>query len=518
MFGWSELPWASRFGCLACHVSHVVKEARDHWDGQDVCELPDLIRNSSLSVAKHKRAELPRDIEDAGTTSFFDGRWMCFAHHVQDGECVANLPEAFCSSNSNLSLAECVRMCDDTPECQMVVHNQPSHSDDNARGCWLKAELKMMRRDRASFNTHTCVQVSKRRSDPPHVLNQTQRSFCTDLVVPVDVSPVRSPQAVHDVLASELASARSSVLEIGARNGDSIHCFARFARAASVIEANPSYCRVLEEREILRAVHDHAFVVGMYGAFEDASCFHLVLEYAANGTLSQWLDNPLREEPARLLTAEMCAAIAHIHRHAVVYRDLKPENVLVHRSGHIMLADFGVSKRIVESTRQERTSLVGTVGYIAPEILRLEGRRRMAGQLAADAAPATAEGGNADGGDEGYSYAVDWWSLGVMVHLLMTGSEVFGLHTIYGLMEAPPERCLEVTRERVAEELMGAHACDLVMRLLEFVPALRLGGTGGASEVQAHAFFESIDWQALEQLALPPPLPTLGARATSAHD
>ena len=276
--------------------------------------------------------------------------------------------------------------------------------------------------------------------------------------------------------------------------------------------------RVLEEREILRAVHDHAFVVGMYGAFEDASCFHLVLEYAANGTLSQWLDNPLREEPARLLTAEMCAAIAHIHRHAVVYRDLKPENVLVHRSGHIMLADFGVSKRIVESTRQERTSLVGTVGYIAPEVLRLEGRRRMAGQLAADAAPATAEGGNADGGDEGYSYAVDWWSLGVMVHLLMTGSEVFGLHTIYGLTEAPPERCLEVTRERVAEELMGPHACDLVMRLLEFVPALRLGGTGGASEVQAHAFFESIDWQALEQLALPPPLPTLGARATSAHD
>ena len=319
LFGWSELPWASRFGCLACHVSHVVKEARDHWDGQDVCELRDLIRNSSLSVAKHKRAELPRDIEDAGTTSFFDGRWMCFAHHVQDGKCVANLPEAFCSSNSNLSLAECVRMCDDTPECQMVVHNQPSHSDDNARGCWLKAELKMMRRDRASFNTHTCVQVSKRRSDPPHVLKQTPRSFCTGLVVPVDVSPVRSPQAVHDVLASELASARSAVLEIGARNGDSIHCFARFARAASVIEANPSYCRVLEERaHRLRQQNQPDFAVEC-GYFPQA-CLTQPLLCSHVNVFTFWVGGGqrqssifARDEEAPLLSSELMFELAKLH-------------------------------------------------------------------------------------------------------------------------------------------------------------------------------------------------------------
>ena len=120
--------------------------------------------------------------------------------------------------------------------------------------------------------------------------------------------------------------------------------------------------------------------------------------------------------------------------------------------------------------------------------------------------------------DEGYGYSVDFWSLGVMLHFMITGSEVFGMRTIYGLMDAPPEQCVELTRKRVAAELLGSDACDLVMRLLDFVPTSRLGSEGGASAVQAHAFFASIDWQALEQFALPPPLPSLGSRATSARE
>ena len=337
LFGWSELPWASRYSCLKCHISHVVNEARNRWGGQDVCELPDLTWNSSVPVAKRQRAKVPHDVEDPetrhpGMAAFFDGRWICFANQVQLGQCVANLPKALCSSDSNLSLAECVKMCDGMPGCQMVVHNQPSHSGANVRGCWLKERVEIMRRDHANLNTHSCVPLSRLHLNFAYKLKHDSTRSCTDLVLPVDVSPVRSPQSMHDVLAREFASARAAVLEIGARNGDSIHCFARFARAASVIEGSPPYCRVLEKRAHglrQQGLPDFAVECGFFPqrcSEQPLLCSHVDVFtfWVAGGQRHSALFARDGEHP--LVSSDLMFELAKLHAHG---RTLETANVVV---------------------------------------------------------------------------------------------------------------------------------------------------------------------------------------------
>ena len=427
LLGWSELPWASSFACLACHLSHVVDEARSRWGGQDVCELPDVTRprsaprQPSLPMAQHarKRAQPLRDTEgpehstDAtaspiasptsapvaapelsstvsatsepttvfaaaesaaslsallapseptavssaessteptattsaaseptaavpttavrrpaqvgdGMSTFLDGRWACFAHYVQTGRCVADVPASLCSQDSNLSLAECVRRCDSMPSCQMAVHNQPSHLGWHVRGCWLKARIKVMRRDSTSFNTHTCVQLHR----DEHASSVVVRNpMCTNKVVPVDVPPVRSAQVLHDVLARELAS--SSVLEIGARNGDSIECFARAARAASVIEAAPSYCNTLQDRA--RRLHeqklpDFAVECGYFPqacSTQPLLCSHVnvFIFWMAGGRRHATIFARDTEHP--LLNSDVAFEAAVLHAHGRTHKDAK---------------------------------------------------------------------------------------------------------------------------------------------------------------------------------------------------
>jgi hypothetical protein len=102
-----------------------------------------------------------------------------------------------------------------------------------------------MHRDNAAYQSYTCVQLSI--SYHEH-LARRKPGVCTTAITPADVSPVRTPQAVHDVIAAALANSRRNVLEIGSRNGDGVSCFAQAAKAASVIESASSYCRSLEKR------------------------------------------------------------------------------------------------------------------------------------------------------------------------------------------------------------------------------------------------------------------------------
>ena len=275
--------------------------------------------------------------------------------------------------------------------------------------------------------------------------------------------------------------------------------------------------RVLEEQEILRAAHSHPFIVQLHDAFEDAHCFHLVLAYASNGPLSYWLiNNPLEESVARLVGAEMLAGLAHLHSLGIVYRDLKPENVLVLGSGHVVLADFGVSKRLRRGDSEIGTkSLVGTPGYIAPEVLA-QRKMSVAGapvspaRLTDDAAPS-------DETDGAYSFSVDFWALGINLHILLTLNEPFQTHTIIELLdssgtsELASAKLAALAEERLSDTLSPV-ARGLLHRLLVLNPLARLGaGKAGAREVMEHPFFDSIDWEALVRLELPPPLPNLGS-------
>ena len=132
-----------------------------------------------------------------------------------------------------------------------------------------------------------------------------------------------------------------------------------------------------------------------------------------------------------------------------------------------MLADFGVSKRITSSTRQARRSLVGTEGYIAPEIVQCGGAGGMSDS-------------GLEGDADGYSFSVDWWAFGVLLHVLLTGEEVIGIGTIYEALAAPPELRDRFAAERLESGPPGSmsnEARELILGLLVFEPTERLGTT-----------------------------------------
>ena len=114
---------------------------------------------------------------------------------------------------------------------------------------------------------------------------------------------------------------------------------------------------------------------------------------------------------------------------------------------------------------------------------------------------------------------MDWWSLGIMLHVMLTGDLVFDIQTLHEIDRAPPEVRSQAQRERISSASVGPpDATDLVMRLLIFEPAHRLGTNGGLEAVRAHSFFAAIDWARLERLELPPRLPVLAGAACPAGD
>ena len=217
---------------------------------------------------------------------------------------------------------------------------------------------------------------------------------------------------------------------------------------------------------------EHPFLVSLHYAFESPRCFYFALTYAAGGDLTRWVTERLPPPTARTVVCEVLLALQYLHEEAhILYRDLKPENTLVSHDGHILLSDFGVSKRMLRETlpAESRTSSmrtsaatqVGTLDYMSPE------------QWQAKA----------------YSYEVDYWALAVMLHELLTDCTVGGRSSI-----------------PIATELLDADACDLLRAMLRPERTERLGyGTGAAAAIKAHPYLAGVDWAAVLSKSLPGP-------------
>lgn len=243
-------------------------------------------------------------------------------------------------------------------------------------------------------------------------------------------------------------------------------------RKASVVRQDLQE-NIKTERLILEEI-DHPFIARLSFSFQTKDKLYLVTDYCSGGELFHHMtDSGFGLELCRFYAAELVLALEHLHRVKVAYRDLKPENILLEESGHIRVTDFGLSKLNVVSDRGAQT-LAGSAEYLAPEVYSMSK----------------------------YGYAVDWWSLGVFMFEMITGVHPF-------LDENREVMVKKIMTPGVMQEIMPpempSDAASLLFGLLTFSPQDRLGSRGGAEEIRAHPFFESISWDKLLRRELAPP-------------
>ncbi|KAJ1558100.1 camp-dependent protein kinase catalytic subunit [Nowakowskiella sp. JEL0078] len=141
----------------------------------------------------------------------------------------------------------------------------------------------------------------------------------------------------------------------------------------------------INEKNILEQL-DFAFLVNLHGTFQDSINLYFVMDFVSGGELFSYLRRVGRfpDQVAKFYAAEVVLAFEYLHSKDVIYRDLKPENLLLDSSGHLKITDFGFAKLVPDVT----WTLCGTPDYLAPEIIQ----------------------------SKGYGRAVDWWALGVLIY------------------------------------------------------------------------------------------------------
>eukprot|EP00599_Poterioochromonas_sp_BG-1_P009916 CAMPEP_0173144130 /NCGR_PEP_ID=MMETSP1105-20130129/7054_1 /TAXON_ID=2985 /ORGANISM="Ochromonas sp., Strain BG-1" /LENGTH=501 /DNA_ID=CAMNT_0014057761 /DNA_START=704 /DNA_END=2209 /DNA_ORIENTATION=+ len=242
------------------------------------------------------------------------------------------------------------------------------------------------------------------------------------------------------------------------------------------------------ERAVLGNVR-HPFIVGLNMAFQTADKLFFVLDYCSGGELFFHLGKVGRftEERAKFYAAQIVLALEYVHSLGIIYRDLKPENVLLDRYGNVRLTDFGLSKEGVLDHSSGANSFCGTPEYIAPEVLLRQGHGR----------------------------AVDWWSLGALLYEMITGLPPFYSRN----RETMFEKIMKA--ELTFPNTVGEIPKNLLSRLLVRDPKQRLGsGDRDAQELKEHPFFSDVNWTALATGKMTPPwVPTIaGSLDTSQFD
>ncbi|EDQ87175.1 uncharacterized protein MONBRDRAFT_27624 [Monosiga brevicollis MX1] len=236
------------------------------------------------------------------------------------------------------------------------------------------------------------------------------------------------------------------------------------------------------ERNILESIRHVPFVVQLHYAFQDESKLHLVLDYVNGGELFTHLRRRVMflEREARFYVAEILVALDALHRLGVIYRDLKLENILLDKEGHVRLTDFGLSKEHIQSPAARTYSYAGTTEYLAPEI---------AGEH-----------------PEGHGLSVDWWSLGCLLYELVQGHTPFVNYPgdTDNSNSAIARRIL--TKPAVLHKSMSKPLRGLLTGLLEKRAEKRLGAHRDAAELMEHAFFKPLKWEDLRDKKVPPPI------------
>ena len=253
---------------------------------------------------------------------------------------------------------------------------------------------------------------------------------------------------------------------------------------------------VKAERNILEKC-DFPFMLMLYYAFKDENKLYFVTEFAQGGELYELMnkqpDNVFSEKWAKFYLGEIALGLGFLHSKFIIYRDLKPENVLLCKEGHIKIADFGLCKENVKETDKCMT-LCGTAEYMAPEIILKKGHNK----------------------------EVDWWTFGILMWDMLMGQPPFVRRTNDQQTAQNPKNKKQeedqlknmIVNTKLdfsqARAVFTKEGKDLVKKLLRKDPNRRLGcgkkgQNGDEDAIKSHPFFQNIDFDKLLRKEIIPP-------------
>ncbi|CAK3999774.1 cAMP-dependent kinase type 2 [Lecanosticta acicola] len=217
-----------------------------------------------------------------------------------------------------------------------------------------------------------------------------------------------------------------------------------------------------DERKMLQRCR-HPFLITLWGTWQDSKNLYMVMDFIEGGELfsllrkSQRFPNPV----AKFYAAEVTLALDYLHSMNIIYRDLKPENLLLDRHGHIKITDFGFAKEVPDIT----WTLCGTPDYLAPEVVS----------------------------SKGYNKSVDWWSLGILIFEMLAG------FTPFWDSGSPLKIYENILKGRVKyPPYIHPDAQDLLGKLITADLTKRLGNLhGGSKDVMNHPWFAEVTWERL---------------------
>ncbi|XP_022688430.1 cAMP-dependent protein kinase catalytic subunit PRKX-like isoform X1 [Varroa jacobsoni] len=226
---------------------------------------------------------------------------------------------------------------------------------------------------------------------------------------------------------------------------------------------------VRNEKAILQQI-EHPFIIKLLWTHHSQQALYMLLEFVAGGELFTYLRNAgkFSNSAAVFYASEIVLALEYLHSKNIVYRDLKPENLLLDKSGHLKVTDFGFAKQLSDRT----WTLCGTPEYLAPEIIQ----------------------------SKGHNKAVDWWALGILIFEMLCGHPPFYDDNPFGIYE-------KILAGRIEwPKLLDPVAKDLIKKLLVNERSKRLGSMkSGAGDVKNHRWFSNVNWAYLYMKRVRPP-------------
>eukprot|EP00656_Telonema_subtile_P001645 TRINITY_DN1071_c0_g2_i3.p1 TRINITY_DN1071_c0_g2~~TRINITY_DN1071_c0_g2_i3.p1 ORF type:complete len:571 (-),score=92.16 TRINITY_DN1071_c0_g2_i3:247-1959(-) len=302
------------------------------------------------------------------------------------------------------------------------------------------------------------------RSDTSQV-SASQASFgssppCTRGLPPMLVEAVQQCDASSFRILKTVGIGTFGVVKLCELTG---HPFVLKIMSKAHVTAYKQKDNTFSEQRVLTHLN-HPFIVKLYKSLNSSLCIYMMMQYVPGGELFSFLrrEKTLTLKVAQFYTAQMVLALQYLISKEIVYRDIKPENLLIDAKGYLIMTDFGFAKQVEPGGKC--FTMCGTPEYMAPEVILRQ---------------------------PGYSFPVDWWAVGVLLYEMLVGRSPFQNNDTKKVYRG-------VLRGKVDyEPVVDPTARDLIRRLLIRDPAKRGVYQGGEQQTQRHRFFRGTDWDRL---------------------